>query len=292
MIKPMNEIIRDKLNECTDTLTDPLLKSVRPIYGSSMQGTPVHIGSCVLIELDGTKYLLTAAHVVDNNDITSLYVGGEPDLVLFEGAGICTPKIEDSRKKDRFDFAAFRLTEPIINKLGAVVYLDENQLYTRDSVSNGNCFLALGYPNSKNKKFDNQTKKVSRNPFVYSSTLKNESTIFTSVGVQPTTHHLLDFDHNQSKDENGNIVNSIAPIGASGGGLFYMGNFSNPDFLRPSSKCLGLLSGILIENIKSQKVIVAVRISLIIDEIKKKSSQALFDAKLNPVDNVGNANRN
>lgn len=50
-------------------------RSVRPIYGAAADGRPEHIGSAILIDASGTKLIMTAAHVIDWNDRSSLYVG-------------------------------------------------------------------------------------------------------------------------------------------------------------------------------------------------------------------------
>ena len=72
-IMTVNEAVRDRMNECVDILAKQYMKSVRPIYGSTEHGKPFHIGSCVLLEADGSHYLITAAHVIDHNDYTTLF---------------------------------------------------------------------------------------------------------------------------------------------------------------------------------------------------------------------------
>ena len=76
-IKTVNEIVLERMNECVEVLVRKFMNSVRPIYGSTEHGKPYHIGSCVLIEIDKKKYLVTAGHVIDHNKTTTLYVSGK-----------------------------------------------------------------------------------------------------------------------------------------------------------------------------------------------------------------------
>lgn len=53
--------------------------AVKPIYGATEKGDPDHIGSAVLLDVHGTKIMITAAHIIDETSTmkpTSLYVGG------------------------------------------------------------------------------------------------------------------------------------------------------------------------------------------------------------------------
>ena len=65
-----------RLREVANTLVDRaqarFRETVVPIYGSKENGRPVHIGSAVLLDLRGHKALLTAAHVIDESQSTTL----------------------------------------------------------------------------------------------------------------------------------------------------------------------------------------------------------------------------
>ena len=272
IIKTVDEIVRDRMNECTDILAKEYLKSVRPIYGSTEHGKPYHIGSCVLIEVSNLKYLITAAHVIDHNEITTLYVSGANDLIQIEAEALITNPSNGNRDDDKLDFAILLLPTEIIEKLGDVIFLNESLILNSPPTTKGKMYLALGFPNSKNKKVNNPEKKVTQNPFVYSSTLNLDAKIFNEVGATENQHYLLDFCSKHSKDENNNIVNSIAPKGASGGGLFFMEDMNNPESYRPDTSCTGKLVGILIENHKNQKVIMATKISVVINALTNSSS--------------------
>jgi len=260
-------------------LAKEYMKSVRPIYGSNEHRKPYHIGSCVLIEVGSSKYLVTAAHVIDHNEITTLYVSGGSDLIQIEAEALITKPSTGNRDDDKLDFAILPLSTDIIEKIGTVAFIKESSILNTTPKSKGKLYLALGFPNSKNKKVNNPDKKVTQNPFVYSSTLNSDSKIFSKVGATESQHYLLDFCSKHSKDKNNNVVNSIAPKGASGGALFFIEGMNDPESYRPNTECTGKLVGILIENHKKQKVILATKISVVTNALTKASSGRAKDAR-------------
>ena len=228
IIKTVNEVVRERMNKCVDILAKKYMKSVRPIYGSTKHGKPYHIGSCVLIEINSHPYLITAAHVIDHNETTTLYVSGENDLIQIEAEALITKPNSGNRDDDKLDFSILPLSSSILKKLGAVTFLNETSFLNEERITKGDMYLALGFPNSKNKKIYNPENKVSQTPFIYSSVLNTDKTIFNEIGAKESQHYLLDFCSKQSKDENNKKVNSIAPKGASGGGLFFIEGMNKP----------------------------------------------------------------
>ena len=262
-IKTVNEIVLERMNECVEVLVRKFMNSVRPIYGSTEHGKPYHIGSCVLIEIDKKKYLVTAGHVIDHNKTTTLYVSGKSQLVQLEAEALITNSDTGRRDDDKLDFAILSLSDEITAQLGNVVFINESGMSDVVIENEARLYLALGFPNSKNKKVNNEENKVTQNPFVFSSTLNLDEDVFKEVGAKASQHYLLKFCSKYSKDENNKKVNSISPTGASGGALFFINGMNNLESYRPGAECIGKLTGILIENHKQQKVIMATKISVI-----------------------------
>jgi len=75
------EVSRVVLQECTDSLAAHFFPAVRPIYLRKNNGVPRHIATSTLLEVSGAKYLITAAHVIDDCKRGSLLAGGDTDLV-------------------------------------------------------------------------------------------------------------------------------------------------------------------------------------------------------------------
>jgi hypothetical protein len=68
----LKSIMSGRIDELAAIAAGKFKDACQPIYGSTKNGLPDHIGSAVLIDVHGVEILLTAAHVIDNNAITSL----------------------------------------------------------------------------------------------------------------------------------------------------------------------------------------------------------------------------
>lgn len=273
IVKSLSELTLERMNNCSDVLARKYLKSVRAIYGSTENGKPTHIGSCVAVEINNKSYLITAAHVVDHNGITSLYVSGGKSLVLIESLADVTTAPDGDREKDKVDFAIIYLSSEMKKKIGDIYYICQEEMMHRDLGGNEKCCLALGYPNSKNKLNPKNSNSIKETPFVYTSNLKYENELYEKVGADKQHHYLLDYCQKHSKNEANKIVNSIYPKGVSGGGLFYIEGMINPESYKPGVQCSGKLSGILIEYRKEHKVLIYTKLSTILSALTSQSTR-------------------
>lgn len=264
---------RIKLNQCQENILSEYKNSVRAIYGSTEQGAPVHIGSCVLIEALGSKFLVTAKHVLDEGERTSLYVDGSSELVLIEGTqyfASCAADVasgKEIKRKDKIDVSVMSLSARMIEELGDVGYIGEEQVYTEQNWPDSKLCTLIGYPNSQNKKVDMVSKNIKKTAFIYSSFLKTDDKLFKSVLASKNDHYLLGFCGKYAKDENGKNTNQIAPKGISGCGLFCTQNIH--DLNKLESK----LIDIAIEFHKSQKILVFTNIKIVMRLIGESISQ-------------------
>src|SRR5665213_4557988 len=78
MIQSLAEAEQALMRECSDRAAPDCHKSVRPIYANTRrEPRPKHSGSCTLLEIDGVRVLVTAAHIADEiGKGVKLYVGG------------------------------------------------------------------------------------------------------------------------------------------------------------------------------------------------------------------------
>jgi len=272
IVKTVSEVVRERMNECTDAGAQQFIGSIKPIYGSSHNGIPIHIGTCILLQIDNNKYLLTAAHVTDENEYSSLYIGGESELILIEGNFFRTEKPEGDRKKDHYDFAWLKINDEFIKKIGDVSFVEETQLISDNGSTEGKLYLALGYPNSQNKKINTHKASLTPKYIKYSSTIKPNDALCQKLGVSGEEHLFLGYDSTYSKDNNGHKVNSFAPKGISGGALVDMGKISDPKSYIPQTPCNGKIAGMLVENHKEFKAMSAVKINVVLDQIKGKDA--------------------
>ena len=156
-----------RLREVTNALVDRaqarFREAVVPIYGSKENGRPVHIGSAVLLDLRVSKVLLTAAHVTDENRFTTLYVGVGDELEKLEG-GFSVTAAPHGRDRDHYDFAFHAMPPHLVEKVrGRPVGLDEISKSGRSE--QGRYHTVLGYPNSKNRKYNPRKRSMKASLF-------------------------------------------------------------------------------------------------------------------------------
>jgi hypothetical protein len=60
------EVTRLALQECTESTAAHFFPAVRPVYLRKGDAVPQHIATCTLLDASGAKYLMTAAHVIDD----------------------------------------------------------------------------------------------------------------------------------------------------------------------------------------------------------------------------------
>lgn len=257
------EFTREWMDRATDAGAEQFIDAVRPIYGSDRSGRAEHIGSCLLIEWQGRYYLVTAAHIVDLAEKTKLYVGVAGELMSIAVSFMITEKPEKGRDHDHYDFAWLELSDDNLPGYRSFNYITPEMIVPRTYPQQRNLHLALGYPNSRNK-----TKAAGRpvepHYLKYSATLTAAPDLCKEYSISSRTHLFLNHNNKRSKDSAGKIVNSYCPIGASGGALVNLGTMGIDGRVPP-----GKLAGLLIENINRHKVIVAVRIHVILDQMTK-----------------------
>lgn len=269
LVKSVKEIIRERMDECADAGAEQFINAVRPIYGSDERENPFHIGSCILVAVNNNNFLITAAHIADELNISKLYIGAEDRLVELDNKFCSSDAPNGDRKKDHFDISLLKVSESLENQLVGLDFLTEDKMCQRFEYTSGRQYLALGYPRSKNKKFFRQDASIKSHLFKYTSVVKKDDGLCAELSVSGHQHLFLDFDSKYSKDYNGNVVNSINPTGVSGGALIDMGRLANPEQFKIGASCVGQLAGMLIENKSEYKAMVALRIDTVVKAIKK-----------------------
>lgn len=266
-IQKLRDVIHKKINQWSETGINKYISSVRPIYISTENENPKHIATGTLLHVAKKKYLVTAAHVIDYNAKSCLYLAGEKELVMLEGNANVTKKPNDERKRDHFDFCWMELSDDILMKLGDVKYIDMQREIPGYEDEHTSLYLALGYPNSKNKKIDNYNKSITPKYFSYTSTNKEISELYNKLNVSNHSHIFLGHDSKYSSNYGGKKINSLKPTGISGGPLIYIGNVSKIENYIEDTEMNYSLAGILVEFHKQHRAISSVKIKVVIDEI-------------------------
>jgi hypothetical protein len=259
----LKSIIRDRNNALAAAAAGKFAAAVQPIYGATDRGEPDHIGTAVLLDVHGTKVLITAAHVIDNNSVTSLYVGGGPELELIEAEFSITVAPSTIRRLDRHDIAFCELPPNLIEKLSCT-YIGLNDVAFRTPYEGGRLYTALGYPNSMNKVGwrIRKSEKIRPEMLQYTNPHRLDEEVAQDLPNRGTDHIFLPYGQ-RWRDEDGFMDNAKSPKGMSGGAFIDCGKASDPEVVAGVNAPTQRLAGIAIEFLKN-RVIIATRMSVIV----------------------------
>lgn len=260
----LRKLARRAINEAADR-AGTYAHAVRPIYGATAEGRPEHIGSSILIDASGTKLIITAAHVIDWNDQSSLYVGLAATELL-EAEFMTSMAPNDNRDDDAIDFAVARFPEKLLAALGDATFIPETMIGVPDDPSRHH-FTCIGFPNSQNKK-----------PAPCARTMRPRRRSYTSVGrpasylpnrARDDTHVLVDFNSKFSRNSTGARLHSGKPVGMSGGAIFDVGPLGEvANLLAPASP---RLAAVFIEGHRDERVLMGTRIDQILAALRTQA---------------------
>ncbi|MBJ6750976.1 trypsin-like peptidase domain-containing protein [Geomonas anaerohicana] len=269
LVKSYKEIVHEQIKNGAANAGKKYKNAIRPIYGSEENGKPVHIGTCVLVEIGGKRYLITAAHVVDESRLTSLYIGGTvgSKLLLIEGEFMCTTKPKGDRDLDHYDFAWLELSQQQLKQLEGVSFVAEVDIASQRTDSEKRAYVVMGYPNTKNKEVDFTNMSITPRFARYTATGKKKPKMYNKLKISGESHIVVEHKK-RSVDSDGNITASIHPRGMSGGAFIDLGGLVSLEELAKQDVNPGLLAGIFIEKHREFNAMLSVRIEIIIDTIK------------------------
>jgi hypothetical protein len=250
-------------------------RAILAIY-ASLHKSHIHIGTCTAIRLDGKQYLVTAGHVFDEHQCGQLWVGGEEKLVQLSGRYFASQPPGGDRKHDHYDFAVIEVGPELAKQLGDVVYIGPEHISAnRRQAEKKVLYLCVGYPNSKNKD-------------IYAARREMKAEFWNHVapghlthdGLDPwaksTSDHLfIDLPKRHAKNAEGKTINAVHPKGASGGPVFYMGDFADCDTYYAERECHPILEAIIIEGNPNARALVALVIQKLIGALRDESTVAI-----------------
>jgi len=268
--KTMNEFVRETLRDLMLAAAADVARAVLPIYCATKSGRPEHLGSCVLIKWKGRRLLVTAAHVIDANKVTSLHIPVRGQLQKLEGSGMATTAPGGMRDRDRYDFGLIEMSQQLTGDLGDIRYVQEHELALQ-IVPQGRGYMAFGYPNSQNKTIktiNHAMRTITPRRFSYGGPLVRNAVVSAKQSPLSLVHHLRMKYDKRSRTVEGDVVQSIDPKGISGGALFDLGRLLET----PDSSSIGSrfrLAGILIERLRKEKVIIATKIETVLSVLSQ-----------------------
>jgi hypothetical protein len=247
--------------------------SVRPIYRniSALDRRPMHIASCLLLNIDGTPVVSTAAHVIDHLRESPLYIGGSlgAGLVPIIGGRIrSTSAPGGDRNSDHFDSAFWEPPPSTVAAMGKVEFLSASRL-SRALPAPGKLYTAIGYPVSRNKQaIDHAANSITTRISMYTANVETMPGLATKLGVSGAEHFFLRFEKRAFTGD-GASTNTFGARGLSGGALLDLGDFTSPESYSRDPRGSALLSGMVIEYYKGDRALVAVRIGEIVNGIRR-----------------------
>ena len=206
----------DEFHDRLDPLVRRLARGVHPVFAIPRGGTPRHIGSCVLLRVGEGRFLLTAAHVLDEFGTETLFVSAAGKLRAVKGqAQRSMPEKGQRRNSDRIDAAVLRLddTERALDDS----FLTLRDVDARDHFDTKPRYLLFGYP-AKKSRLKPETRSLTSEPFRYVGYNASPQR-YLGARIAPFTHVALIFDIRRTGSKYG-IVEAPTPIGVSGGGIF------------------------------------------------------------------------
>lgn len=174
-LKSIREIAIERAEECCKIVSARFLPSVRIIYGSEKGLKPVSIGTCFFLQISNCSLLVTAAHVLDENKYTALYVGDLNGLIPIEGDFWVTEAPEGNRYLDHYDFAFWRISDAMLNRLTDAKFIAEREISRNRGEMDSRQFLAMGYPVSLNQYVDEERLKVAAKAWTYRAAIPRTS---------------------------------------------------------------------------------------------------------------------
>ena len=259
----LRERVRQLMNSASDSAEQLYRAAVRPIYWVTADDKPDQLGSAVLIKINNVSCLLTAAHVIDKNQASSLYVGGNDKLVQINTEFRTTIGENGDRDSDHYDFAIAELPDSMLAEMSSLKFITEAEIAPPSVHGERQFYTALGYPNSKNKQKMLSGLKVRGQLFSYSSFERFQPELALKLDVSGDEHLFIDH-RKHSRDECGKKVSSVAPRGLSGGAIVHAADFSDRGVLLGRKPPVPRLAGITIELYATHQTLLGTRIGAII----------------------------
>lgn len=248
-----------------------LIKFHRLIYAIRHDGCLEPLGTGLLLKVGGSRLLVTAAHVLDENkagqeDFCDLVTYGQGKPITLRGRSFrTTVPLAKTRREDRIDIGFILLDDEAVSAIGEdrfwpIADVDQNDPGRPDCLYGG-----IGYPASMNQSIESDwSEVVTPNPFSYISTLRPLKPLGTG-GPTMGTHLLLAAGNKKTRRADGRKAKLPEDLrGMSGGGLWRYGPFA-PAGQVPKAYLLG----ILIERHKCQDGgLLAARMNFVVEGLR------------------------
>lgn len=253
-----------EFNRRKAVVEDRAARSVVPLYGTEERSTRYVVGSGVLVRIEKSAFLITAAHVLDEQQLvrTNIEVPGRNALLPLGGQALKTPlPVSGRREDDLIDIGILPLQQKVVDELLAhFSFLDVQQLDPSDVPGTQTLYTFVGYASSQHE-----------GP--RGSVLTIEPVRYTSgplppdqypKGFQLETHASIDFDAKRMVARTERVQTPPDPHGVSGGGVFRVGAW---DEIIAGTNAERLV-GVAIEMRKQEGCLLGTRIAIPLEMIR------------------------
>jgi hypothetical protein len=238
---------------------DQTTRYVIPLYAIDENKERYALGTAVLLKINDKHFLITAAHVMDENKnprwATDIEIPGKNKFIPLNGQVIKTPlPPSGKRNDDKWDTAVVQLNNDLITQLDHHDVLDINQVDPSDKPYKKSIYTFTGYPSTKQKMPKNGILTIE--PVRYTSGPLDPDKFPEGYDFGP--HLGIDYSKKKMIARNGKIQSPPDPHGVSGGGLFRIGTYD--DIANKKNK--PALVGIAIEDHKTSLIATNITVAL------------------------------
>jgi hypothetical protein len=230
--------------------------AVCPVF-SIIRGRAVSVGSGVLVKLGNDTFLLTAAHVTDQNCGSRLSLPGRQGNVGFHGSQSKTRlPLSGDRMKDHYDINFLCLDAAMVEALHPrLMPLQWEDVDVFDKTAAGDGYSFVGYPHRKSR-VDGHI--ISTTLCTFSGEAAPLSS-YQKLGYNPQHNVLIRFRRGKTVNySTGHRQTAVHPEGLSGGAVVSWLKRVTPSAESPPS---AKLVGILTAYFESEHLLAATRIN-------------------------------
>lgn len=257
------------MHQCVAAHCDGLLQSVVSIFLKKEGKRPQHCGSGIFILFRGREYLMTAAHVSNQQkDGDIFFAGGFGKFVPIDGRWSESVEVPQYGG-DPLDVAVLSIDPVARSRLLDVTFLQIDHSLHREEYRRSHRFMAMGYPRSQNKSVKSAT-SLPAHARSYIANPRWDQRVDSRPYVGGKSHLVLEWSRDAAYDGNGVLVTPTALPGVSGGPIFEIGNYADHGILSGTQIPQPVLAGIVTDYLSDEKIILGTRINAIVDGLDAK----------------------
>jgi hypothetical protein len=233
------DAIEEHFRRCATEARRRFGRAVRPLYVADERGRPEAVASAVLLEIDGSRFLATAAHVLET---PGLLLDSERALIPLPG------EFYRSNGKgaahDNIDLAVALLSDDQRSALRGLPFIRAVDMM-HSTPTTKRYQLAVGYRASQNKAPVGSSKVLQRKRWSFTGF---SAPLPTSSGSREYSDRNFALEYSKrAVRESGELVRTTPPHGLSGGPIFDLGDTLSFDQLCAPDPHPARLAGLLIE---------------------------------------------